>query len=362
MRLCDEYSNYDNQLPRLFHYPESPYTTGKRVVALAELAGLHLDPWEKHVIEVAHRMTPEDSHALRRLIAKQVALIVSRQNGKGSILEALGLGWLFITKEEMVIHSAHQFKTCADSYKRLKRCIRRLPPEFEQQIKKFSDSHGHEGVIMNDDREYKFIARAGGSGRGFPAKKAVFDEAYDLSETEVEDIMPTLTAAPDGQAWFTSSAVNKEKHVNGRTLSKIRWRGVNHVDADQLCFFEWSAPENLSKLEYNEPFWWKFCNPGWDYRPDMLTALKSEFSLMSLQSFGQEHLAVGDYFPPDEESKVLTQEQWNDLLDPDSRIVGKRVFALDISPYGRHAAIAVCGLNADGLFHVEVIKSGPGTR
>lgn len=362
MTLCDEYKSYDNQYPLLYHYPESPISTGRRFIALAELCGLHLDPWEKWVLEVAHRVTPDTDPRLRRLIAKQVAVIVSRQNGKGEILVALGLGWLFITQEELVIHSAHQFKTCADSYKRLKHAIKKGPPELMGMVKKFSDSHGHEGVVMQDDREYKFIARAGGSGRGFPAKKVVFDEAYDLSETEIEDIMPTLGAAPDGQAWFMSSAVNKEKHPNGRTLSKIRHRGVNHINADQLAFFEWSLPEGVSKLDYHDPFWWKLCNPGWDYRPDMLGALKSDFDLMSLDSFGQEHLAVGDYFPPDEENKVISQDEWNALLDPDSKIVGKRVFSLAVAPFGKCAAVGVAGFNGAGLLHVEVIKYGRGTR
>ncbi|MFF2551829.1 hypothetical protein ACFVUS_12565 [Nocardia sp. NPDC058058] len=368
--LVEQFATYDNQLPRIFTAPFSTISTGKRVIALAELCGLYLDPWEKFVIEVAHRVSPETA----RLIAKQIGIVCQRQNGKGEILVALGLGWLFITREELVLHSAHQFKTCADSYRRLKRCIKRVP-ELRAMVKKFNDSHGHEGIELHeadclsgsatckcDGPQYKFIARAGGSGRGFPAKKAVFDEAYDLSETEIEDIMPTLTAAPDGQAWFTSSAVNKNKHPNGKTLSKIRHRGLTGTNAERLAFFEWSVPEELSKLEYDDVFWWKMSNPGWDYRPDMLGALQSERDLMSLESFGQEHLGVGDYFPPDDDGGVITVDQWNGLLDPTSKIVGKRVFALDIAPYGKQAAVAVCGLNADGLLHAEVIKYGKGTR
>ena len=47
----------------------------------------------------------------------EVALIVSRQNGKGSILEALELAALFlddfIPPRGLILHSAHEFKTAA---------------------------------------------------------------------------------------------------------------------------------------------------------------------------------------------------------------------------------------------------------
>ena len=356
MPLLTPSGDCDNQVPRILYAPESEFSRGKKFVAISELCGLHLDPWEKLVIHLSQRTDP----ASQRLLGKIVALIVSRQNGKGSILEALGLGWLFVTQEEMILHSAHQFKTAADSYKRLARCIKRVP-ELEAMVGKFSNSHGNEGIVMKDGREYKFIARAGGSGRGFPAKKAVFDEAYDVDETELEDILPTLTSSPDGQSWFTSSAVNKEKHPNGRTLSKLRWQAIRQSNP-LLCFMEWSVPEDLSPLEYHKREWWRYANPGWEYRPDMPSALEADFSLMSLRSFGQEHLGVGDYFPEDDGGKVITQDQWNDLEDPESRIVGKRVFAVHVAAYGQSSAVAVCGFNRAGRFHVEVMRQARGTR
>lgn len=355
-----DYADYDNQLPRILWTPPSSLSVAKRFIALGELCGCFLDPWEKFVLHEALKIDPTGG-----LLAMIVVLIIARQNGKGKILEVLGLGWLFITQDELILHSAHQFKTCADAYKRLKSLICQRP-ELADMVKNFSNSHGNEAIKMQDDREYKFIARgAGGSGRGFPAKKLILDEAFDLPDTVLEDVLPTLTAAENPQVWLTSSPVNKEKHPHGLALSKIRHRALKAIAAEQastnLSYFEWSVPDELSVLDYGDRFWWKFANPGWDYRPNMAAVLQADFELMPLKSFGVEHLGKGDWFDPSDEGAVITVDQWHELLDEDSRIVGKRVFALDIAPYGKQAAIAVCGLNADGNLHVEVIKYGRGT-
>lgn len=356
-KLVEKFADYDNQFPRYSCGPESSYTRARRVIRLAKMCGIELDPWERKAIELSRRTDRESM----KLLTKIMAIIVSRQNGKGEILVANGLDWLFLSQEELVLHSAHQMKTVVDSLKRLKAAIKRGPPELDEMVGAYRYSHGNEGVEMRDGREYKFIARSGGSGRGFPAKKLIFDEAYDITETEVEDILPTLASSKDGQAWFTSSAVHREKHPHGRVLSRLRWQGIRNSNP-LLGFNEWSIPEEVSKLDYGNKFWWKFANPGWDYRPDMDAMLSVDFSIMNLESFGQEHLGVGLWFPEDEENKVISQGEWNALEDPNSRIIGKRVFTLAISPYGRSAAIGVAGLNQGGYHHVEVIKQAKGTH
>ncbi len=49
----------------------------------------------------------------RQLGASDVGLIISRQNGKGTVLEVRELGGLFVLGEELIIHTAHEFKTAA---------------------------------------------------------------------------------------------------------------------------------------------------------------------------------------------------------------------------------------------------------
>lgn len=293
------------------------------------------------------------------LLAGEVGLVVPRQCGKGSILEAVELGWLFLSQEELVLHSAHEFKTAADAYKRLKGLIQ-ARPELESLVKKWNNSHGQEGIELTDGRALKFVARTAGSGRGFPAKKIILDESYDLTEAELAALLPTLTAAPDAQVWYTSSPVNQEFHANGVALARVRERGINGEDPE-LCYLEWSNPDDLPLSEYGNPEYWAAANPGYGIRlPE--SSLRRDFKAMSLKSFGVEHLGIGDWPSTDVGSGVITVAQWDELEDPESRIVGKRLFTFDIAPYGERAAIGVCGKNADGLFHLEVVESRSGTR
>src|SRR5258708_6569027 len=73
-----------DQRPRLASVPPCVSSEGERVAALAEAAGLYLDDWERHVLDEGLGRDGDGQWS-----AFEKALIVSRQNGKGSILETI---------------------------------------------------------------------------------------------------------------------------------------------------------------------------------------------------------------------------------------------------------------------------------
>src|ERR1700760_5150982 len=79
----------DRIVPRVCMAPDSfASTSGQERIDLAHAAGLVLDPWQQLCLILGLGQT-----GLGRWAAFTVALIVARQNGKGSILEALELYW-----------------------------------------------------------------------------------------------------------------------------------------------------------------------------------------------------------------------------------------------------------------------------
>jgi len=95
-----------NQQPTLLSLPAFDSTAqGQDAVALARAAGLYLDEWQAFVLS---RGLAENGPS--KWAAFEVATIVSRQNGKGSIIEARELAGLFLLPEDLIIHSAHEFK------------------------------------------------------------------------------------------------------------------------------------------------------------------------------------------------------------------------------------------------------------
>jgi phage terminase large subunit-like protein len=91
------------QRPRICSLPESESSAGREAVELARMAGLVLDPWEEFVLASALGERQDGQWA-----AFEVGLVVSRQNGKGAILEARELAGLFLLGERLLIHSTRR--------------------------------------------------------------------------------------------------------------------------------------------------------------------------------------------------------------------------------------------------------------
>jgi hypothetical protein len=150
-----------------------------------------------------------------------VALIVSRQNGKGSIIEAAELGWLFLLKERLVLHTAHEVKTSAEAFLRIKDLIENCPT-LTKRCKKPRLVNGEQTIETLSGQRLRFMARSKGAGRGFTGHKIILDEAYALEDKHMAALFPTLTAVPDPQVWYTSSA----PHADDAVLSALMDRGA----------------------------------------------------------------------------------------------------------------------------------------
>jgi Homing endonuclease len=70
-----------------------------------DAAGYEPDPWQEWFLTNALGTLPDATWA-----ATDIGLVVSRQNGKGTVLEIRELGGLFVLGEELIIHTAHEFK------------------------------------------------------------------------------------------------------------------------------------------------------------------------------------------------------------------------------------------------------------
>ena len=91
------------QQPRLLTTPQGAISSsGVEAAELAAAAGLFLDDWQRLALDVAL-----GERADGRWAAFEVGLVVSRQNGKGSILEARELAGLFLFGGRLILHSAH---------------------------------------------------------------------------------------------------------------------------------------------------------------------------------------------------------------------------------------------------------------
>lgn len=331
-----------SQTPRVAHVPSHATTSGDEAIELAASAGLVLDPWQQLVLRGALGERPDGQWT-----ASTVGLIVPRQNGKGSVLEAMELAALFLFGDKLILHTAHELKTAKNHYERMRTLIRGSEA-LERRVKQYRNSNEEISIELHDGAKLRFIARSSGSGRGFSAHRLVLDEAMILSDETMAALRPTLTVAPNPQTWFVGSAGMETSDQ----LLKLRKRG--HTGADRLAFFEWSAPEDA---DVDDPATWAQSNPALGRRLTLET-IEDDRTLLDDTSFARERCGI---WPDERRAGALDMLHWHSLRDRESAVGEQLAFAVDISEDRRWCSISSAAETTDGRLRVELVESKRGT-
>jgi phage terminase large subunit-like protein len=331
------------QRPRVLSVPPFVTSAGTEAVELAEAAGLVLDPWQRFVLEQALGERADGSWS-----AFEVGLIVPRQNGKGAILEALELAGLFLFGERLILHSAHEFKTAQEAFRRVLSLVEGSD-WLRKKVARVRTSHGEEGIELIDGARLRFVARSGGSGRGFSGDRLILDEAMILAAQAMAALLPTLSARPNPQVWYTGSAGLE----SSEQLRRVRARGMAG-NSPSLAYFEWSAPEDadLDDLEAQA-----LANPALSYRVTAEFIARERAALLELE-FGRERLGI---WSDARREAVIDPVVWDRLADWSSDALDPVTFAIDVTPDRSMAAIASAGRRKDGRLHGEIVDHRPGT-
>jgi len=294
-----------DQFPRLCSMPPADWSEGLNAVDLAALAGLNLDPWQAHVLEAGL------GRRGGKWAAFEVCLIVARQNGKGAILEALELAALFLFDDvRLILHSAHEFKTAAEAFLRIRHLIEERP-QFARRVERIRTAAGAEAIELKDGKRLRFVARSSGSGRGFSSDLVILDEAYQLGDREMAALLPTLSARPDPQVWYTSTAGGPDSVQLGR----VRARGVTGGDPS-LAFMEWSAQDEDDPGERTV---WAAANPGLGIRIAE-DYIERERAALGPEAFARERLSIGDYPADGGAWEVIGADAWGACARPGARL------------------------------------------
>jgi hypothetical protein len=351
-----------DQRPRLCSLPEYETTAaGRDAVELAAMAGLQLDDWQQYVL---HGALGESGG---KWAAFEVELIVSRQNGKGAILEARELAGLFLFNEQLIIHTAHEFKTGQEAFRRVLYWIENTP-EFDRRVARVRTSHGEEGIELKSGQRLRFLARSKGSGRGFSCDCLIYDEAMILDAVKVGATLPTLSARRNPQVWYTASAGFK----TSSQLALVRRRAVAG-GSPGLAAFEWSIqphdeycqPHCADHDDIDDPRSWAKANPAFGIRISAEHITRERDALRGNETeFLRERCGVGEYPAPDDGWLVIPRKWYDasaDTADEPPR-PARPVFAVEVSPDRSTAAIAVAGERPDGLTGIQVAEYRQGTK
>lgn len=333
------------QRPRILTAPSSVASSGQEAVDLARHAGLFLDPWQQYVLEVGL-----GERADGKWSAFEVAAIVSRQQGKGAIFEALALAKLVLFGSELFIYSSHEFKTSREAFRRIGALIDSTP-ELSSRVLRTVKNPSEFGYDFRQGQRLRFFARSGNSGRGWSADDLFFDEAYRLGGEAMAALLPTLSTRPNPQVWYASSAAL----ATSDQLHALRRRALADGDHGRLAYLEWSAPEDADIRDREA---WSMACPALGYR---LTEefIEAEVDAMPEAEFRRERLSIPDM--PESASGGIDPAAWRESADPDSRATDPVFFALEVGEDREWSCIAVGGKREDGLRHGAIVEYRRGT-
>lgn len=353
------------------------WADGKRLPAAAgllNLAGLKLDPWQWDEILAPSLETREDG----KWAYFQVGAVVPRQNGKGSVLEGRELIALYLDTDcRVIIHSAHEQSTSASHMLRLADLID-ASPQLASQVRIVRRGSGTESIELIDGCRIRFKTRTKAGGRGLSGDLLVLDEAMILSDAAHGALLPTLSARPNPQVWYTGSAADEMIHEYGVVLARLREAGQRGDDG--LLYVEHSAEPDLREqlsLDHDasvleavladpallaDEALWRAANPAMAVGRIVAEFIAFELRSMDPRTFAVERLGVSEWPSTAADSAaIISADDWRALADPESQIVGRVAFAADVAPNRSRASIAVAGRRADGKLHVEIVEHAAGT-
>lgn len=245
------------QQPRIHCVPPYVSSAGVEAVEMCRLIGLTLDPWQERCLTDALGERADGTWS-----AFQVGVCAPRQNGKNvGTAEPRELVGLFLLDEPLITHSAHEFKTAMESFRRTKAIIEGTP-EFSRRVKRVIESHGDEGIelkprpvssvgtgrlIRPPSQRLQYRTRTKGGGRGFSGNLLVLDEAMILPEAAMGALLFTLSAQINPQVWLLGSAVDRRLHEYGLVFSRMRRAALSGADP-RLMFLEFSSAHSLQRL------------------------------------------------------------------------------------------------------------------
>lgn len=346
-----------NQRPRLHVAPPADETFGDLAAEFSAAYGMVPDPWQRLVLD------DWLARSAGRWASLSCGLACPRQNGKNGIVEIREL-FGTVGRGEKILHTAHEVKTARKAFKRLQYFFGRSVgdraanfPELNARVVELRNVNGQEAIFLENGGSVEIVARSKNSGRGFTADVLIMDEAQEMSDEDVEALMPTTSAAPLGDPQWIFTGTPPGPKVNGEVFTRTRTDSLG--GGARSCWHEWSACDPGGEVELDSRSVWEATNPALGRRLQ-LAVVEGERAKFSDEGFARERLGVWD--DPFVAGQVIPLDRWRACEDPDSSFVGAPVVVVDVTPDRSKASIAASGMRSDGLPHVEVIANESGTH
>lgn len=362
---------YGEQEPRFSHVPPAKTSAGQEAVDLAASVGLILDPAQALVLDGGLAERPNGNWA-----AFEVAVVGPRQNLKTMVARVRQLAGLYLFDERLQTHTAHRADASLEQFRETRDLAIRISDDTGNKrlkLKKIIETHGQESIELMSGQRLNFKNRSKDSGRAFSGDVVYFDEAMRL--TDLGALIPTLSARPNPQLWYLSSAPlpKVESDILRRICRRGRRAHRGETREPRFTYFEFCAKEDPGprpEVDEDDPEFTAWL-ARWrqalaEANPALGRRITEEFceterAAMDHEEFIRERLGI---FPEilDAVDPVIDPEDWKACVSPKSKPVDPVVFAFEVSPDRKWSYIGTAGISTSGGIHVEQVEKRRHTR
>jgi len=339
--------------PAFRSVPAYVRTLGPVVAGVAATAGYVPDDEQAAALDAIFGLRADNTVA-----SYEAAVIACRQNLKTALFKMCALGWLFVTDQRLIVWSAHEFSTAQEAHRDLAELIEGSAP-LRRRLKAVHHGAADKSIETTSGQRVVFKARTATGGRGLSGDKIVLDEAFALQPAHIGALFPTLSARPDPQLVYGSSA----GQVQSGYLRGIRDRG-RAGDDPRLCYLEW-CDDLGGECEHpvcdhavtrpgcrlDDERRWIRANPALGRRISF-DFVRAERRAMPPAEFARELLGWWDEGDA-ADGGVFAAGVWEACQSDTSEITGPVTYAVEVAEDRSWSAIAAAGTGPEGL-HAEV--------
>ena len=316
--------------------------------------GYSLMPWQA----TAGRYL--EARGTDRLLYREVAIIVARQNGKTTLLVPLIVKRLL--EGRRILHTAQD--------RVLPREVFGIVAElmWEKHQKLFPPSrggrrssrprfaNGQEEVKLSNGGSYSIVAPTPGGARGRTADLVIVDEVREMEDWDfIKAAKPTLTSSRDPQMVYLSNAGSEASTV----LNAIRKR---RDDDSSLAYLEWSAAPDRKA---DDPVGWAESNPSIGHETEEMGSiaetLKADLRTALLEGtigdFETEHLCR---WVISMRQRLVEPDKWSECSAQQLDQPNKFALGVSIDPEGKRGAVVQAWRQKDDTFAVRVVAEASG--
>jgi hypothetical protein len=310
----------------------------------AAAVGYSLYPWQD---TAARYLTAKGTGD--RLLYREVAVIVARQNGKTTLLVPLIVSRLLAGKR--IMHTAQNRELPREVFGLVADIM--LAKHWSKLRGKPRFANGQEEIRLANGAHYRIVAPTRGGARGPSNDLVIIDELREMDDHDfIGAAKPTLAASPDPQIVYLSNAGTEESVV----LNALRHRAT---EDPSLAYLEWSAAPERKADEIDG---WLESNPSYGHKEGLAESIEAEYRAHrlggTLAVFETEHLCR---WVVSMRERLVDEYAWS-VCEVDD--LGKPVrpfMAVSMDPKGQRASAAIAWQLPDGGVAVEVVREATGS-